>query len=99
MYGNYMNNEACGLWDGLLQRGAMAARNRLHMDNVTGLINILAGCMPQKSSTACNASGKLYKAYLDKDACRPCGYAVSIAVEMLPGKNKRYSGKNKNQRV
>ncbi|MBR2318487.1 MAG: hypothetical protein IKA52_02295 [Bacteroidaceae bacterium] len=94
MYGTYMNNEAAALWNNLLQRREKRRCNRERFDNVTGLINLLSQCLPHEQPRAEPPSKGIYNNFFGRGCGRPYGYAVSIAIEMLPGKASKKSSKN-----
>ena len=96
MHRKYINSNASGLWGKFLLRREMAIRDRLYRDNVNDFINLLSYYIPQNSVEHISASGGLYEHLCKKHGEKPCGgYAVSIAIEKLPGNFKNSSKKSK----
>lgn len=95
MYEDYINNGTAGLWSGFFRRRERVLREKSHRDNVAGLINLLSQYFRYAPSALSISSRQLYDESCGNKRRKPCACAVSIAFEVLPGKNKKSGNKTK----
>lgn len=96
MNGIYTTDNACSLLGELIRRREKRLRGRRHKDNMSLFINLLAHYITRSSAGRAAPSGKLFEHICKRHGTRPCGaYAVSVAIERLPGNLKDISKKQK----
>ena len=93
MHRKYMNTVANDLWSGFFLRREKMARKSRCRKNLMDFIALLSNYIPLSQSATVTESNGLYDYLCSKPVARPCGYAVSIAIEKLPGDLKNSSKK------
>ena len=92
MQKKYTDGRAYGLLEHLLLHSERRKRNRRCRDGVNDFIGLLANYIRHKPMAEVAAPNLLYRQFSNHFAT-PCGYAIRIAIEKLPGKISKKSKK------
>ena len=88
MYEHFSKRKS-DVWNDFLRRREKGVYRKKHRDNVLDFIDLLANYMPKETANPKLTSSKVYEFFSKSDGVRPCGFAVSIAIDKLPRKLKK----------
>lgn len=89
MYGHYSKFDS-GFWEDFFSRRENELRDRKRRDNVVDFIEVLAHYLPQRAVAQKVLASKVLEHFCNTDSSKPCGHAVRISINVLPGKlNKK----------
>ena len=89
MHGHYSKFDS-SFWEDFFNRRENELRDRKHRDNVVDFIELLAHYLPQSAVAPKVLTSKVLERFCNTNASKPCGHAVRISINVLPGKlNKK----------